>query len=74
MADKKTETKLRRAHDKVGSAMAGLSQAKTGFNEAILEARSKGMTTNELATILGVSRSRAWEMLRQADGRGRSGR
>lgn len=82
MSKQQRETRLTKAHRKVASAVRTLEAAKGELNRAILDAVSPvdsagkpkvPMTAGQLAGELGVSRSRAWEMIRQADGRGRSG-
>lgn len=76
-----SDSKLKKAHRKVTSAVRSLEAAKGELNRAILEAVSTtdsagkpkaGASAGDIAGELGVSRSRAWEMIRQADGRGRS--
>lgn len=70
----KLRTQLRLKHTAVNRALEDVGRRKAELNELIQAAVADGATAQDLADALGVSRSRAWEMIRQADGRGRSGR
>ena len=68
------DTRLKQNHRRVASASRRLEEAKEGFLDVILEAVREGYSLQAIADVLGLSKSRAQQLVRQADGRGRSSR
>lgn len=68
------ERELRARHRKVQSLMAEVEQAKVDLLDSVLEAVRQQYSLQSIADMLGLSKSRAQQLVRQADGRGRSPR
>lgn len=68
------EQKLISAHQKVHAAGKSVTANKQELLAAINEARDEGFTYSDIAETLDISASRVQQLVRQADGRGRSNR
>jgi orotate phosphoribosyltransferase-like protein len=65
---------LRRAHRRVNELVAKTRVAKLELLAAVRLAKSSGMSLQDIADTLDISKGRAQQLVRQADGRGRSSR
>lgn len=68
------ERDMRAKHRQVQALMAKVEEAKVDLLEVVLDAVREGYSLQTIADILGLSKSRAQQLVRQADGRGRSPR
>jgi DNA-binding transcriptional regulator LsrR (DeoR family) len=69
------ESRLIDAHSRVATCQAQMIDAKADLLAVVLEAHHDvGMTYQEIGQVLGVKRARVQQLVRQADGRGRSSR
>lgn len=70
----RTDVGLRKAHRRVNDLVAKTVVAKADLLEAVRLAVEDGYSLTDIARALDVSKSRAQQLVRQADGRGRSSR
>lgn len=63
---------LRAAHRRVQKRVAELDAAKADLLAAVRVAVAGGMSLSRIGEAIGCSKSRAQQLVRQADGRGRT--
>lgn len=74
MKEQTTEDRLRFWHLEVQKHGNAMMTNKKLFLEEIEKARAEGFSYSDIADVLDVTPSRVQQLVRQADGRGRSNR
>jgi len=68
------EARLKRRHGAVIRSIQVTADKKAELLETIREARQAGWAVERIGYAMGITKARAWQLVRQADGRGRSSR